>query len=318
MRAPARPKRVELTTSDRAHLWKEVSNARIPWRTSGRVSATDLRRLVQCPLSAWYGATAPFETAAPTLGLAIGEIVHASRADLSRSARARFLRAKSPEDLWSPSIEALNRDLIGQNFDRHVFINAFGTQAAEARLAYTTLLLAMERQRAARGADLLAAESAGANLADQLVPIEVEVPVYDENRDLAGICDEVWRDGENIIPVELKTSPPSKEHQLANRVQAATYGSLFTAASGQKVLQCRVHYLTEGVEDSFEFNRSWERRITHLVSEVRAIRVAPRPPKGRPSPSICGYCSFQAVCPESQAPSLMDSMVSLLPSEAPT
>lgn len=296
------------------NLWGGTGIA-LSWRGPDRVSATDLRRLVECPRACWYGAQEPFETAAPTLGLAIGEVVHVSRAELSRAAWQRFVDASHPSDLWSPTIEASSRDLISANFDRHSFIGAFGGRAAAARQAYTSLLLAMERQRAVQGSDLLQLGVHGNQLASRLLPFEVEVPIYDEERDLAGICDEVWRDGDFTVPVELKTSPPTREHSLANRTQAAAYGFLFATASGLKVRECRVHYLTQGKLDSFAYTPSWDRRISRAVDSVRSLRAAPTPPKGRPSPAICGFCSFQAICPESRAPSVAQSMDSLLPGE---
>jgi CRISPR/Cas system-associated exonuclease Cas4 (RecB family) len=284
-------------------------------RFAGRVSATDLRRLVECPLACWYASQAPFETAAPTLGLAIGQVVHTSRAELSQASWQRYVDAKSHADLWSPEIESNNRALIADVFDRHVFLDAFGQKAAAARLKFTSLLLAMERQRASRASELLARGFKGEALALRVLPFEVEVPIYDSLRAFAGVCDEVWSDGEFLVPVELKTSPPTKEHRFANRAQAAAYGFLFTEASGLKVRECRVHYLTQGIIDSFQFDGTWKRRIPRLIEGVRSNRAAPNPPKGRPSPAVCGYCAFQAVCPESKAPTLSESMDSLFQSE---
>jgi CRISPR/Cas system-associated exonuclease Cas4 (RecB family) len=275
------------------------------------VTATDLRRLIECPLACWYASQAPFETAAPTLGLAIGQVVHTCRAELSEASWSRYVQAKCHGDLWSSQIESSNRALIADTFDRHVFLDAFGQKAAAARLKFTSLLLAMERQRAIRAGEYLSQGIEGEALALRVLPFEVEVPVFDSDRDFAGICDEVWSDGEFLVPVELKTSPPSKEHLLANRAQAAAYGFLFTEASGLKVRECKVHYLTQGVIDSFEFDRRWKARVPRLIQEVRSNRAATKPPKGRPSPAVCGYCAFQAVCPESKAPSLAESMESL-------
>lgn len=315
MKPLKKPKNPEAPESERTRgIQVRTVEAFSPYGRT-RVSATDLRRLIECPLACWYAAQEPFETAAPTLGLAIGEVVHVCRAELSRSAWQRYVTAKCPGELWSQSIEAQSRDQIASNFDRHAFLSAFGSRATTARLSYTTLLLAMERQRAHRASDLLARGITGCDLASRVLPFEVEVPVYDENHDLSGICDEVWQDGEFVVPVELKTSPPSPEHKLANRAQAAAYGFLFTVASGLKVRECRVHYITQGVVDSFRFTGVWKRQIPRLVDSVRSNRFSCVPPGGRPSPAICGYCSFQAVCPESRAPSLAESLGSLFSPE---
>lgn len=285
-------------------------------RSPTRVSATDLRRLIECPLACWYASQAPFETAAPTLALAIGQVVHACRAELSEATWARYVEAKDHGELWSADIESRNRALIASIFDRHVFLSAFGSRASAARLKFTSLLLGLERQRAVRAGELLSQGIKGEALARKVLPFEVEVPIFDSSRDFRGVCDEVWSDGKYVVPVELKTSPPTKEHFLANRAQAAAYGFLFTQASGLNVRECRVHYLTEGVVDSFHFNRQWKARVLRLIEGVRTNRALPEPPKGRPSPAVCGYCSFQAVCPESKAPTLTESMELLLQPEA--
>lgn len=292
--------------------------AALDLRSAGRVSATDLRRFIECPLACWYASQAPFETAAPTLGLAVGQVVHACRAQLSEASWQRYVKARGHDELWSPEIESSNRSLIADTFDRHVFLEAFGRKAVAARLRFTTLLLAMERQRAIRATELLWQGLRGEALALQTLPFEVEVPVYDSSRNFAGICDEVWSDGKFVIPVELKTSPPTKEHLLANRAQAAAYGFLFTAASGWRVRECRVHYLAEGVIDSFRFDHRWRTRVHRLIERVRSNRALPHPPRGRPSPRICGYCAFQAVCPESKAPTLTQSMDLLFQPEVAT
>ena len=311
MKAQRKPKQPEPPEPE--HLVRSLvrTEARIPHRSDQRVSATDLRRLIECPLACWYASQAPFETAAPTLGLAIGQVVHTCRAELSRVTWPRYVGAESNEDLWSTAIESDNRDLVNSVFDRHVFLDAFGSRAVAARLRFTSLLLAMERQRAVRAGELLANGIKGSTLALRVLPFDVEVPVYDGSRDFVGICDEVWSDGKYLVPVELKTSPLTSEHALANRAQAAAYGFLFTQASGLKVRECRVHYLTQGTVDSFRFDKTWKTRITRLIDGVRANRAAYEPPKGRPSAAICGYCPFQAVCPESKAPTLSESMESL-------
>jgi len=310
-----RPKPPEPNSPEHSPPVLTSGGGSIPFGSPSRVSATDLRRLIECPLACWYAAQEPFETAAPTLGLAIGQIVHNCRAELSQGSWQRYTDAHQAKEIWSQAIERENRELIDANFDRHVFLDAFGERALAARRSYTSLLLAMERQRAARACELLAKGILGPSLANRVLPFEVEVPVYSDTNDFAGVCDEVWLDGEYIVPVELKTSPPTKEHIQANRAQAAAYGFLFTEASGQKVRECRVHYLTQGTIDSFRFDKKWQARVPRLIEGVRANRATRQPPKGRPSSAICGYCSFQAICPESKAPTLVESMDSIFRSE---
>jgi len=273
-----------------------------------RVSATDLRRYSECPLSVWYSREEPFETAAPTLGLAVGEIVHVCRSELSSAAWDRYARASEDKDLWSPEIETEQRILIEAIFDRHSFLPVFGEDGRSARSVYTALLLGLERQRALRGANLLRTGLTGPALASGVLPVEVELPLCDSERGLVGICDEVWWEGDSFLPVELKTSPPTPAHLEANRVQVAAYASMLNRAAGCTVEICRVNYLGHDVVDSFRFDRSWSRKVDRLVKEVRQMRSGVGQPVGRPSREICAYCPFQTICPESAAPGLLETI----------
>jgi CRISPR-associated protein Cas4 len=277
-----------------------------------KVSATDLRRFTECPLSVWYSQHEPFETAAPTLGLEVGQIVHACRAELSQAAWNRYVTAARPEDLWSARIEAEERHRIDLEFDRHAFLEAFGDDGRSARSNYSALLLGLERQRAIRGANFLSRGVSGKELAEGLLPVEVEVPLFDSINNLVGICDEIWWDGKSFCPVELKTSPPTRPHFEANRAQVAAYASMMMRAVGCNVSMCRVHYLADNRVDSFRFDRGWSRKVDRLVRQVREVRSQTDPPKGRPSREICGYCPFQAICPQSAAPGLLATLDAFL------
>lgn len=292
-------------------LWSEASDQSL------RVSATDLRRYSLCPLSVWYSRQEPFETAAPTLGLAVGEIVHACRAELSHSAWERYVKATKSDDLWSPAIEADQRDRIESIFDRHAFLDAFGEDGRSARSLYTALLLGLECQRALRGSSLLSRGVSGADLASTLLPVEVEVPLVDAENNLVGICDEVWSDGTTFCPVELKTSPPTPAHLSANRAQVAAYASILTRSAGCAVSKCCVNYLTDRRLDTFRYNRTWSRKVDHLAKRVREVRSAIEPPKGMPSREVCAYCPFQAICPQSAAPGVLETMASFFERRCP-
>jgi CRISPR-associated protein Cas4 len=273
-----------------------------------RVSATDLRRYTECPLSVWYSRQEPFETAAPTLGLAVGEIVHVCRALLSSGAWGRYASAKEPADLWSPEIEGEQRLAIDSAFDRHAYLPVFGEVGRSARSEYTALLLGLERQRALRAANLLRGGIHGQQLASAVLPVEIELPLCDFERGLVGVCDEVWWEGGVYLPVELKTSPPTTVHREANRVQVAAYASMLTQSAGCEVRECRVNYLGHNVVDVFRYDRSWSRKIDRLTREVRRVRSDPVSPAGRPSREVCGYCPFQTICTESEAPGVLETI----------
>lgn len=284
--------------------------ADLPLGSDG-VSPTDLRLVELCPLQLWHAARWPSETAAPSLGLAIGQVVHAAREAISKEQRGIYLEAESESKLWSEGIEARLRALIEFSFERHYYLQVFGDSAARARLEWSDRLLGLERARAVKARDAWNAGLRGVDLANACTPERTEAEWFDSALMMHGFCDELWRDGKKARPVELKTSPPSVKNRTANRFQVAAYAYLAQNVEGLEVSTCEVQYLREGSSDRFRFGPSWERRVRGQVHRVMLVRHSLDPPAGAPTPQTCGWCPFQQVCPESAAPSVEDAFVSL-------
>lgn len=275
------------------------------------VSPTDLRLLDLCPLQLWHAARWPSETAAPSLGLAIGQVVHAAREALSTEQREIYLSAASASSLWSSGIEARLRTVIDSAFERHYYIQVFGDSATRARSEWSNRLLALEQARALEARRAWIAGLRGADLANACTPERTEAEWFDAGLMMHGFCDELWRDGMKSRPVELKTSPPTDKNRTANRYQVAAYAYLAQKVEGLKVSVCEVQYLREGTRDRFRFGAAWERKVRRQADRVMQVRMSATPPAGAPTPQTCAWCPFQQVCPETAAPSLEDALVSL-------
>jgi CRISPR/Cas system-associated exonuclease Cas4 (RecB family) len=276
-----------------------------------RVSPTDLRLAKLCPLEVWYASKQPFETAAPTLGLAVGQIVHAARQAISENQLARYARVLSPSELWSNEVEEELKGLIDASFERHYYFGVFGERAIGARAEWTKRLLDLERERGRRVIELWRRGLRAERLALRGAPSLTEVEWFDPELRMHGFCDELWLDGRAARPVELKTSPPTPVHRAANRAQVAAYGYLAHRVGTLNVKYCEVEYLGDGLRDRFRFGKTWENEVRREVQRVRWIRQDPAPPHGTPSREICGWCPFQSQCPESLAPSLDEAMAQL-------
>lgn len=277
----------------------------------GGVSPTDLRLLALCPLQLWHASRLPFETAAPTLGLALGQVVHAARQTLSRIQRSRYIAAKTQGELWSHAIQDALRAEIDNAFDRHYYLSVFGEVARQARTEWSDRLLALERARSECATEGWTSGLRGPALADTCTPSRTEAEWYDPSLRMHGFCDELWNDAGTARPVELKTSPPSARNVAANRYQVAAYALLARKVEGLRVRICEVEYLGDGTRDRFSFGTKWERAIREAVSRVSEVSRSPAPPEGSPSEDTCGWCPFQNSCPESQAPSLNDAFANL-------
>ncbi len=278
---------------------------------SDGVSPTDLRLVELCPLQLWHAARWPSETAAPSLGLAIGQIVHAAREAISMEQRGIYLQAESESKLWNEDVEARLRALIESTFERHYYLHVFGDPAARARSEWTGRLLGMERGRADRARDAWNLGLRGVDLANACTPERTEAEWFDSGLRMHGFCDELWRDGTKSRPVELKTSPPNDANRSANRYQVAAYAYLAQNVEGLVVSTCEVQYLREGSSDRFRFGPAWEGKVRRQAHRVMLVRHSLDPPTGAPSPQTCGWCPFQQVCPQSAAPSVDDAFASL-------
>lgn len=275
------------------------------------VSPTDLRLLELCPLQLWHACQLPFETAAPSLGLALGQVVHAARQSLSTSQRRRYISAKSDSDFWSQPVENSLRAEIDNSFDRHYYLRVFGGLAERARSEWTGRLLTLEQARAEAAVRAWSAGLREIALADTCTPERTETEWFDLTLRMHGFCDELWNDGGTARLVELKTSPPSPRHRAANRYQVAAYAFLARQVEGLRVGPCEVEYLRDGTRDRFTFGVNWERRIREGIERVSEISRSQVPPAGSPSEDACGWCPFQHTCPESLAPSLDDAFAML-------
>ena len=272
------------------------------------MSPTELRLTEVCPLQTWFSHREPFETAAPTLGLAIGQIVHFARNSISRFQFDLISNAQDSNELHNDAVVGHIRSIISEAFDRHYYLDAFGQSAVAEQDRWSRILEVLEENRAKHAVGLWSEGRRGSILAAMCCPTETEVEWYDGILDIHGFCDELWIDELLARPVELKTSPPKPGLKSANRVQVAAYAYLAKHVGGLKVRDCAVSYLGDQLTDSFQFTSAWEKSIADRVAEVRLIRLSNTPPSAKPAEETCAWCPFQHQCPESAAPSVEDSI----------
>ena len=282
-----------------------------------RISPTLLRQSQLCPLQVWFAARNPSETAAPTLGLAIGQIAHAVMAQVSAVELERLRLVNSEEDVWNTRVADAVRQVIDDAFQRHFFIGAFGERARTAREEWTAKLVSLVQSRAERARSMWRAGQRGEDLAYACAPMGTEVEWFDPELRMHGFCDEVWKVASHHRPVELKTGPHTPIHQRANRSQAAAYGYLASVVGGLRVTDCEVLYLQDGFRDNFRFGESWRRAVRREAKRVGEIIVNPVQPRATPAREVCSWCPFQQICSESKAPSIDEAMSAVMERSVP-
>ena len=294
---PEAPRRVGGLIGELSPAYDQLGETRV----LARVSPTQLRIACLCPLQVWYAGRTPSETAAPTLGLAIGQIVHAVRARITALQFSRYVQAESEADLAREINQEL-KSLIESGFMSHYYISVFGERAEVARVEWTERLLSLERLRASRASRSWGEGLRGIRLARACCPTQTEVEWFDPALDMHGFCDELWTSGRFHRPVELKTSPHTPTHLRANRSQVAAYGYLASHVGELEVDYCEVEYLEDGYRDKFRYGKEWAGRVLQEARRVKRILTNQDPPTGTPSREVCAWCPFQSQCPQSLAP----------------
>lgn len=282
-----------------------------------RISPTLLRQSHLCPLQVWFAARNPSETAAPTLGLAIGQIAHAVMAEVSKGEFERLRQASLEDALWNAHVADVVRQAVDNAFQRHSFIWAFGERARAAKEEWTRKLVAVVQSRAERARIMWREGLRGEDLAFASAPMNTEVEWFDPELMMHGFCDELWKVGSHYRLVELKTGPHSLLHRRANRSQVAAYGYFASEVGGLQVIECEVFYLHDGYRDSFRFGESWRRVVRRETKRVGEIIANPVPPRATPAKDVCAWCPFQQTCPDSKAPSIDEAMSAIMERHSP-
>lgn len=266
-------------------------------------SPTALRRNATCPLQYWLSQRFPSETSAPSLAMAVGEIEHAARAELSKALRVLLTGATKYQDLESGPFGLLAAGHVAELFEAHGYVSAFGAFALDAEREVSRLLAVEAFSRLGTARRAFKRGLRGEALANAASPFSVEARMCDPDLRIRGVADELWYRSGLWEVVELKTSPPLRALRLGNRVQAATYAFLLERTSSRRVRRFAVRYTHTGLTDWVDYTNEWRRRIPILVHRARLVSLSETPPKARPSRGACEYCPFQRTCPSSLAPS---------------
>ncbi len=120
-----------------------------------------------------------------------------------------------------------------------------------------------------------------------------ERTLYDAEWGLAGRPDYIFRQRQQVIPVELKSSPAPDVPYEAHRIQLAAYCRLVETTYGHRPTYGILRYADRSL--AVDYSTALERELRRMLEEVRASRgVAPG--RSHDQAERCRACGFRSRC----------------------
>ena len=121
----------------------------------------------------------------------------------------------------------------------------------------------------------------------------VTLPLHDPSTNLVGKPDYLVRDGEGIIPVEVKSGKSGTAPYPSHTLQLAAYCRLVEASYGKRPRYGIVKYADRAL--AVEYSESLQNRLLALIAEMRQLEGR-APDRTHQSPGRCRACGYRQVC----------------------
>jgi CRISPR-associated exonuclease Cas4 len=129
----------------------------------------------------------------------------------------------------------------------------------------------------------------------------VEEPLYDPELGLAGRPDYLVRDGDQVIPVEVKSGRNIESPYDSHIFQLAAYCRLVESAYGQRPDYGLLHYsegdaFGKGRTFAIDYTPELESALLEVIEEMRAQERRKNVDRSHDTPARCRSCGFRSVC----------------------
>lgn len=124
--------------------------------------------------------------------------------------------------------------------------------------------------------------------------LAVEAPFYDPNLGLTGRPDYLVRQGEQVIPVEVKSTRAPQKPYDTHVYQLAAYCLLVEHAYHVRPLYGILHYPDRTFR--IDFTQELESAILTLLEDIRAQDYLEELPRSHDSIARCRNCGFRSIC----------------------
>ena len=129
----------------------------------------------------------------------------------------------------------------------------------------------------------------------------VEDPLYDHELGLVGKPDYLVEQGEQLIPVEVKSGRPPEGPYDTHIFQLASYCLLVERVFGKRPAYGLLHYSPPsgaGRTFAIDYTKDLEAALLDLLEEIRQQERRKEVHRSHESAARCRRCGFRSVCDE--------------------
>jgi CRISPR-associated exonuclease Cas4 len=123
---------------------------------------------------------------------------------------------------------------------------------------------------------------------------KVEEPLYDADLGLVGKPDYLVQQGEQVIPVEVKSSRVTAAPYDAHIFQVAVYCLLVERHFGTRPSHAILHYPNRTF--AVDYTKELEKALLKILDEVREKDRHKDVPRSHEAVARCNRCGFRAIC----------------------
>ncbi len=129
---------------------------------------------------------------------------------------------------------------------------------------------------------------------DTRARVKFETPLYDSALGLAGKPDYVIRQGQTLIPVEIKSGYAPPQPFDSHIYQVAAYCLLIQRATGHRPPAGIIQYRNRTFE--VDFTPEVEEELIALMEEIRRQEKRSDTGRSHSEPARCARCGFHSLC----------------------
>jgi len=125
----------------------------------------------------------------------------------------------------------------------------------------------------------------------------VEKPLFDPDLRLTGKPDYLVRQGDQVIPVEVKSRPAPQAAYDSHIYQLAAYCVLVAHQYHSRPSYGIIHYSNRSF--AVDFTSSLESAIKSIIHEMQGKTARSQVNRSHDNPRICQHCGYRSVCDQS-------------------
>lgn len=125
----------------------------------------------------------------------------------------------------------------------------------------------------------------------------VEKPLFDADLNLVGRPDYLFRDGDQLIPVEVKSGDAPRRPYDSHLYQLATYCLLVTRNYGKRPAYGLIRYPQHSFK--VDFTPKLEADLLLLLEDIRNQRLASELDRSHQHSARCRSCGYLELCDQS-------------------